>query len=87
MSFVGLRVVRGPDWEHGNKHGKEGLVGTIVDVSRWKSDERFAKTIISVMTKQLRACSQKTVTVLWDCGKTGEYRIDNRPELRVSFVL
>ena len=29
---VGLRVVRGPDWEWGNLDGGEGHVGTVVEV-------------------------------------------------------
>lgn len=91
--FEGLRVVRGPNWKHDNKHGYEGHVGTVVDVLRWKSDGRYAKTIISVMSKKLTQRSSlnvpqkqtNTVTVIWDCGETYEYRIDERPELRVSF--
>ena len=29
MSIEGVRVVRGPDWNHGNKDGGEGHVGTV----------------------------------------------------------
>ena len=29
---VGLRVVRGPDWEWGDQDGGEGHVGTVVEV-------------------------------------------------------
>ena len=34
MEFVqvGLRVVRGPDWEWGDQDGGEGHVGTVVEV-------------------------------------------------------
>jgi E3 ubiquitin-protein ligase mind-bomb len=29
---IGLRVVRGPDWEWGDQDGGEGHVGTVVEV-------------------------------------------------------
>ena len=29
MSVEGIRVVRGPDWNYGNKDGGEGHVGTV----------------------------------------------------------
>jgi hypothetical protein len=30
--LVGLRVVRGPDWDYDTQDGGEGSVGTVVDV-------------------------------------------------------
>jgi hypothetical protein len=30
--LVGLRVVRGPDWDRDTQDGGEGCVGTVVDV-------------------------------------------------------
>ena len=30
MEFLGVRVVRGPDWKWGNQDGGEGSVGTVV---------------------------------------------------------
>ena len=30
--FLGLRVVRGPDWCSGDQDGEEGCVGTVVEV-------------------------------------------------------
>ena len=30
MTTLGLRVVRGPDWEGGDQDGGEGFVGTVV---------------------------------------------------------
>lgn len=30
---VGLRVVRGPDWSHGDKDGGEGHVGSVIGVN------------------------------------------------------
>ena len=30
--YLGLRVVRGPDWEWGDQDGGEGHVGTVVEV-------------------------------------------------------
>ena len=35
---VGLRVVRGPDWESGDQDGGEGHVGTVVEVGEPASD-------------------------------------------------
>lgn len=93
-ALEGLRVVRGPNWKHDNKHGYEGLVGTVVNVLRWKLDGRYAKTVVSVMSKMLPQSNGSgivpekqtcTLTVIWDCGETYEYRIDEHPELRVSF--
>lgn len=37
MISVGLRVVRGPDWDDGDKDGGEGFVGTVVQVGRKES--------------------------------------------------
>ena len=31
-AIVGLRVVRGPDWEWGDQDGGEGHVGTLVEI-------------------------------------------------------
>ena len=35
---VGLRVVRGPDWEWGDQDGGEGHVGTVVEVGKSFND-------------------------------------------------
>ena len=35
---VGVRVVRGPDWEWGNQDGGEGYVGTVVNVGKPSND-------------------------------------------------
>ncbi|CAG0898529.1 unnamed protein product [Darwinula stevensoni] len=34
---VGIRVVRGPDWEWGDQDGGEGFVGTVVEIGREKT--------------------------------------------------
>ncbi len=31
--LVGLRVVRGPDWEWDTQDGGEGFVGTVIDIA------------------------------------------------------
>ena len=35
---IGLRVVRGPDWEWGDQDGGEGHVGTVVEVGKRSND-------------------------------------------------
>ena len=35
---VGVRVVRGPDWEWNDQDGGEGHVGTVVDVGKPSND-------------------------------------------------
>ena len=35
---VGLRVVRGPDWQWGDQDGGEGHVGTVVEVGEVSND-------------------------------------------------
>ena len=74
---VGLRVVRGPDWESGDQDGGEGNVGTVVEVpgrsasgqqddGDWQSDCRH-------------------VIVQWDYGKKFKYRcgVEQKYDLRV----
>ena len=39
---VGLRVVRGPDWEWGDQDGGEGHVGTVVEVEKARAGARAA---------------------------------------------
>ena len=36
-SYLGARVVRGPDWEGGDQDGGEGFVGTIVELEEGNS--------------------------------------------------
>ena len=30
----GVRVIRGPDWSHGNDDGGQGFVGTVIKISK-----------------------------------------------------
>ena len=50
---IGLRVVRGPDWEGGDQDGGEGFVGTVVarESAEGATDERHC-----------------VATVQWDVG-------------------
>ena len=69
---VGLRVVRGPDWEWGDQDGGEGHVGTVVEVKREQSGEQQAQ-------------EGRSVVVQWDCGERSSYRcgVEGKYDLRV----
>ena len=62
-SLAGLRVVRGPDWKWGDQDGGDGHVGTIIETPKF-------------LWNQLK--QPKTVTVIWDCGITGQYRAGSK---------
>jgi E3 ubiquitin-protein ligase mind-bomb len=55
---IGIRVVRGLDWEWGDQDGGEGSVGTIVEVGGQGSNKNPAGTVV----------------VLWDSGIKANYR-------------
>ena len=61
-AVVGLRVVRGPDWDFVDEEsdGGEGFTGTVVEVGGW--------------SPRLR---EKLVSVQWDMGIRQEYRVGN----------
>lgn len=95
--FEGLRVVWESNNNYGVNRGREGLVGTIVDVLRlFRNEEMYNRTAIDILLrKYLREQmneppgivlpNAKTfVTVLWDSGEIRDYRIDEASELRVS---
>lgn len=69
MLELGVRVVRGPDWEWGNQDGGEGFVGTVVKIGRPGS------TI----------SPENTVVVIWDTGIETNYRVgyDGSYDLRL----
>ena len=68
---VGLRVVRGPDWEWGDQDGGEGHVGTVVEVP-----EKSAS---------FEGDHHEYVVVQWDYGKRFRYRcgVEGQYDLRV----
>ena len=70
--LVGLRVVRGPDWEWGDQDGGEGHVGTVVEVREEPASEE-------------QGIPLRSVTVQWDCGERGSYRcgLEGKYDLRV----
>ena len=70
---VGVRVVRGPDWSWEDQDGKEGSVGTVVDVKE------------SVPEEEETFPSGTTVKVCWDIGLLSNYRcgFDEKYDLRV----
>ena len=59
-AVVGLRVVRGPDWNITDEEsdGGEGFVGTVVKVSDKSS-----------------SLPEKVVLVQWDCGIRRDHRV------------
>ena len=69
---VGLRVVRGPDWECGDQDGGEGHVGTVVEVKEEGTSEEQGVPL-------------RSVSVQWDCGGRGCYRCgqEGKYDLRV----
>jgi E3 ubiquitin-protein ligase mind-bomb len=84
-----LRVVRGPDWEHGDEDGGEGHVGTVVKVHR-ASEPAASATESAESSRGEREGSKErspgaelehaergevhNVTVQWDCGHRGVYK-------------
>ena len=66
---IGLRVVRGDDWQWKDQDGGEGFVGTVVEVGGQKSSK----------------CRDNTVVVVWDTGVRSNYRAgyDGKDDLRI----
>ena len=66
---VGLRVVRGVDWEWKDQDGGEGFVGTVVEVGGHGSSKS----------------PENTVDVVWDTGVRANYRagVNGKDDLRV----
>ena len=76
---LGLRVVRGDDWQSADQDGGEGGVGTVVEVGGHYGSKN----------------PEKTVIVVWDTGARAKYRagyeekydllvLDNAPAGSVS---
>ena len=91
-----LRVVRGPDWAHGEEDGGEGYVGTVVKVHCTSEPASVARSLnddredgsaeVSPMREiESEQTGVHTVTVQWDCGHRGEYKCgeDGKFELRI----
>ena len=73
-SFVGLRVVRGPDWKWGDQDGGEGHAGTVIKI---KTKSSGAVPILASNLAEINIYEAKMVTqitVLWDSGFKGKYR-------------
>jgi len=66
---VGLRVVRGDDWQWEDQDGGEGFVGTVVEVGGQGGSMN----------------PDNTVVVVWDTGVRSNYRAgyDGKDDLRV----
>ena len=69
---VGLRVVRGADWEWGDQDGGEGHVGTVVEVEGERAGDRQDQ-------------EGQSVVVRWDSGVKFRYRCGQKEkyDLRV----
>ena len=66
---VGLRVVRGADWEWGDQDGGEGHVGTVVEMEGERGGDKEGQRVV----------------VHWDCGERSSYRcgLEGQYDLRV----
>lgn len=65
---LGLRVVRGPDWEGGDQDGGEGFVGTVVELEEGSG----------IVKVQWDAGLRQP----YHCGRGGKYELrilDNAP--------
>ena len=71
---VDLRVVRGPDWDHGDEDGGEGYLGTVVEVHCVSAPSAAEQTTEFVTeSEQPQEKELRSVTVQWDCGHRGRY--------------
>ena len=61
---VGLRVVRGPDWEWGEQDGGEGYVGTVVEVDEAVNVESGRSVVVQW------DCGERC---RYRCGAEGKY--------------
>ena len=66
---VGLRVVRGDDWDYDDQDGGEGGVGTVVEVGGQDGSKN----------------PDKTVVVVWDTGVRAKFRagFEGKDDLRL----
>ena len=64
---IGLRVVRGRDWERGNEDGGEGYVGTVVAGGRAEGAEEERHDVATV---QWDVGGERQV---YRCGARGKY--------------
>ena len=66
---VGLRVVRGDDWQRGDQGGGEGFVGTVVEGGGHGGSKN----------------PDNTVVVIWDTGAHAKFRpgYDDKDDLLV----
>ncbi|XP_076300738.1 E3 ubiquitin-protein ligase mind bomb 2 isoform X1 [Lasioglossum baleicum] len=70
MLEVGLRVVRGRDWNWDDQDGGEGHAGTVVEIGKPPSSGNSASS-----PNPLERTPDKTVIVEWDHGSRSNYRI------------
>jgi len=67
--LVGVRVVRGVDWQWQQQDGGEGCVGTVIEVGGQGSSKN----------------PDQTIAVVWDSGVKANYRAgyDGKDDLRL----
>ena len=71
--LLGLRVVRGPDWEWGDQDGGEGHVGTVVEVGEQAAGDGKESVVVQWDCGGLS---------IYQCGLNGKYDLrvlDNGP--------
>ena len=75
--LVGLRVVRGPDWEWGDQDGGEGHVGTVVEVGEPISSSGGRAVVVQWdcgnRCKYRCGVGKKHHLRVFDTGPTGEF--------------
>ena len=79
---LGVRVVRGPDWEWGDQDGGEGYVGTVVEVGE-PSISDGSRAAVVWLARPL-ASQTRAAVVQWDCGERCRYRcgVEGKYDLR-----
>ena len=77
---VGLRVVRGPDWEWGDQDGGEGHVGTVVEVGEPSVGNGGRAVVVQW------DCGERS---RYRCGVAGKYDLrvlDSAPAGKIDVV-
>ncbi|XP_030843125.1 E3 ubiquitin-protein ligase MIB2 [Strongylocentrotus purpuratus] len=68
LTYIGERVVRGPDWEYNDDDGGDGCVGTVIAIKEERSGHSRSNETARTNWKVQK------VTVAWDLGHIGDYR-------------
>ena len=71
-ALAGLRVVRGPDWQHGDEDGGDGHVGT---VQRYRDQEGCVTVFWDNGNTGTYRTDRKQELLVLDPGPAGKYDI------------